>query len=192
MWICLQPMWPFLTRMAPWNCAGTRGMGRSVKWVFVWKVGVFLHRMAEGSLRVALDLQQALWWFMYCCRWFNQKLWGTVFNCQCLTTVFVFHACLLTEWWATHIYFPQPPWQVWSFKEKINQPWQFFAVLFHIILIAAASDEIWCPGKQLYIEAVFLSVRCNQVFSFLFPLPWLTSFSCTSSEPRQKNENVFA
>lgn len=42
---------------------------------------------------------------------------------------------LLTEWQATEIYFPQPPWQVRSFKRKINQLWQFLAVLFHIILM---------------------------------------------------------
>lgn len=43
---------------------------------------------------------------------------------------------LLTEWQATQIYFPQPPWQVWSFKQKINQLFQFLAVLFPISLMA--------------------------------------------------------
>lgn len=73
---------------------------------------------------------------------------------------------LLTEWQATQIYFPQPSSLVWSFKRKINQLWQFLAVLFHIILMARILIRFQCFYRALYIKAIFRARECNQVFPY--------------------------
>lgn len=74
---------------------------------------------------------------------------------------------LLTEWQAAEIYFPQPPWQVRSFKRKINQLWQFLAVLFHIILMTGSLIR-FDAFTDSYILKLFSGIRCNQDFSCFF------------------------
>lgn len=187
-----QSLWPFVN-----SCCSSAGNRREAHNISVYRKRGHLP-LADWPLRSCRSRAALVIGVLLVVS--SSETVGNISLCQCLTTVFVFDACC---WQSGRLYkcSPQPPWQVWLFKRKINQLWQFLAVLFHIILMtrilikfrAFVNSDIL---QQCFQPSAVIKFLLSYFIFTLADFIHSVTFSCmsyfTSSEHRLENGNMFA